>query len=77
VDRVWSLDDVVIVSAVGAGMRHTAGVAHRIFGALGQGEINVIAIAQGSSECSISLVVAADAAAAAVQQINREVLLNG
>jgi aspartate kinase len=77
VDRVWSLDDVVIVSAVGAGMRHTAGVAYRIFGALGQGDINVIAIAQGSSECSISLVVAADAAAAAVQQIHREVLLNG
>jgi aspartokinase/homoserine dehydrogenase 1 len=77
VDRVWSMDDVVIVTAVGAGMRGTPGVAARIFGALGQGDINVIAIAQGSSECSVSLVVAADAAAAAVRQIHKEVILNG
>jgi aspartate kinase len=76
VDRVWSLDDVVIVSAVGTGIRGTPGVAHRIFGALAEGDINVIAIAQGSSECSISLVVEAGAAAAAVQQIHRQVLLN-
>jgi len=77
VDRVWSLDDVVIVTAVGAGMRGTPGVAARIFGALGQGNINVIAIAQGSSECSISLVVAADAAADAVRWIHSEVIING
>jgi len=77
VDRVWSLDDVVIVTPVGAGMRSTPGVAARIFGALGQGNVNIIAIAQGSSECSISLVVAADGAADAVQQIHKEVILNG
>jgi aspartate kinase len=77
VDRAWSLDDVVIVTPVGAGMRSTPGVAARIFGALGQSNINIIAIAQGSSECSISLVVAADAAADAVQQIHKEVILNG
>jgi aspartate kinase len=77
VERIWSLDNVVIVTAVGAGMRGTPGVAARIFGALGQGNINVIAIAQGSSECSISLVVAADAATDAVQQIHKEVILNG
>ncbi|MFQ6101396.1 MAG: aspartate kinase [Anaerolineae bacterium] len=76
VDRVWSLDDVVIVTAVGAGMRGTPGIAARIFGALGRGNINIIAIAQGSSECSISLVVAADAAADAVRQIHSEVILN-
>ena len=77
IDRVWSWDDVVIVTAVGAGLRGTPGVAHRIFGALGQSKINVIAIAQGSSECSVSLVVGADAAADAVQQIHDEVILNG
>jgi aspartate kinase len=74
VDRVSSLDDVVIVTAVGAGLRGTPGVAQRIFAALGQGDINVIAIAQGSSECSVSLVVSADAAAEAVQQIHRGVI---
>jgi len=77
IDRVWSWDDVVIVTAVGAGLRGTPGVAHRIFGALGHSMINVIAIAQGSSECSVSVVVGADAAADAVQQIHREVILGG
>jgi aspartate kinase len=74
IDRVWSLDDVVIVTAVGAGMRGTPGVACRIFGALAQESINVIAVAQGSSECTMSLVVAAADAATAVQQIHREVI---
>jgi aspartate kinase len=74
VDRVWSLDDVVIVTAVGAGMRGTPGVAHRIFGALAEKSINVIAVAQGSSECSISLVVAAADAVEAVQQIHQKVI---
>ena len=76
VDRVWSMDDVVIVTAVGAGMRTTPGVAARVFGALGQGDINVIAIAQGSSDCSVSFVVAASACAQAVQQIHMEVIAN-
>jgi len=77
VDRVWSLNDVVIVTAVGAGMRGTPGVAARVFGALSRGNINVIAIAQGSSDCSVSLVVTADDAAGAVLQIHREVIING
>jgi bifunctional aspartokinase / homoserine dehydrogenase 1 len=58
-------------------MRSTPGVAHRIFGALAQHDINVVAVAQGSSECSISLVVAAGDAAAAVQNIHSLVILNG
>ncbi len=77
IDQVWSLEDVVIVTVVGAGMRGTPGVAARTFGALGQANINVVAIAQGSSECSISLTVVADDAANAVQQIHSEVILNG
>lgn len=75
VDRVWSQDNIVIVTAVGAGMRETPGVAARIFGALGQANINVIAIAQGSSECSVSVVVSADNAATAVRQIHHDVIL--
>jgi len=47
-----------------------------VFGALGQGKINVIAIAQGSSDCSVSFVVAADACAEAVHQIHREVIVD-
>lgn len=75
INRVWSLDNVVIVTAVGAGIRSTPGVAARIFGALGRAGINVIAIAQGSSECSISLVVNSELAAEAVRQIHSQVIL--
>jgi len=76
IDRVWSLDDVVIVTAVGAGMRGTPGVAARLFGALGENGINVIAIAQGASECSISLVVSAMDAPAAVRRIHDRVIMD-
>jgi len=76
IDRIWSQDDVAIVSAIGAGMRHTPGVSARIFGALGRKDINVIAIAQGSSEFSISVVVDEKDAEEAVRQIHREVILN-
>jgi aspartate kinase len=57
IDRVWSTEDVSIVTVVGAGMRHTVGVAGRVFSQLGDNGVNVLAIAQGSSEVSISLVV--------------------
>jgi aspartate kinase len=57
IDRVWSTEDVSIVTVVGAGMRHTVGVAGRVFSQLGNHDVNVLAIAQGSSEVSISLVV--------------------
>ncbi len=76
IDRIWSRDDVVIITAVGTGLRDTPGVAARVFGALGQAGINIIAIAQGSSECSISMVVDAKDAVNAVREIHKEVILN-
>jgi aspartate kinase len=57
IDRVWSTSDVSIVTVVGSGMRHTVGVAGKVFSQLGDSGVNVLAIAQGSSEVSISLVV--------------------
>jgi aspartate kinase len=57
IDRIWSTTDVSIVTVVGAGMRHTVGVAGKVFSQLGNNGVNVLAIAQGSSEVSISLVV--------------------
>jgi aspartate kinase len=77
IDRISSRDNVVIVTAVGAGLRDTPGISAKVFGALGQADINVIAIAQGSSECGLSLVVGADDAVDAVQQIHSQVILNG
>jgi len=60
VEKVEVVKDVAIVTAVGAAMRGTPGVAGRVFTVTGENEINVLAIAQGSSECSISFVVAED-----------------
>ncbi len=57
IDRIWATEEVVIITIVGAGMRNTPGVAGKIFSKLGSQGINVIAIAQGSSEVSISLVI--------------------
>jgi len=57
IDRIWSTPEVSIVTVVGAGMRSTPGVAGQIFSQLGRRGVNVLAIAQGSSEVSISLVV--------------------
>ncbi|MCL4848930.1 MAG: aspartate kinase [Acidobacteria bacterium] len=71
IESIWALDDIVVVTAVGSAIRQTPGVAGRVFGAVGAADINVIAIAMGSSECSISLVVEARYARAAVRAIHR------
>lgn len=57
IEAVEVLNDIVIVTAVGSGMRGTPGVAGRVFTAMGDTGVNVLSIAQGSSECSISFVV--------------------
>ncbi|MCP4362175.1 MAG: aspartate kinase, partial [Chloroflexi bacterium] len=71
IDRIWAMESVSIVTIVGAGMRHTPGIAGRIFNVLGNSSVNVIAIAQGSSECSISVVVTDHDTGTAVSQIHR------
>jgi len=70
IDRVTVEPDIVIVAIVGEGMRGTPGIAARIFGALGEHRVNVIAVAQGSSEANISLVVGDADASAAVRYIH-------
>lgn len=72
VDRVWAQNDVAIVAVVGAGMRTTPGLGGKIFGALGRQGINVISVAQGSSEYNISLVVAQEDTPSAVRVIHQE-----
>lgn len=57
IDRIWATEDVSIITVVGAGMSRTPGVAGQVFSQLGQQRVNVLAIAQGSSEVSISMVV--------------------
>lgn len=57
IDPVVVTNQVAIIAIVGDGMKHHAGTAGRMFGALGKAGINVVAIAQGSSERNISAVI--------------------
>lgn len=63
---------VAMVVAVGENMKGTPGIAGRAFGALGRRNINIIAIAQGSSELSISLAVKSADVKEAVTAIHEE-----
>jgi bifunctional aspartokinase / homoserine dehydrogenase 1 len=57
IDGVAVRTGVATIAVVGLGMAGTPGVARRVFSALADQGINVIAIAQGSSELNISAVV--------------------
>jgi len=70
IDRVWATDDISIITVVGAKMRSTPGVAGKVFGKLGENNVNVLAIAQGSSEVSISMVVESDRTEDAVKALH-------
>lgn len=71
IDGITTLDTASIITAVGMGISETPGVSGRVFGALGADGINVYAIAQGSSECAISMIVAADKCDDAVRAVHR------
>ena len=76
-ERAASLMDPValrrglaILSLVGDGMHHQPGVAGALFGALGDLDCNVVAIAQGSSERSISAVIPEEQGARAMEAVH-------
>ena len=74
-DRMAAIEvmpHVAIVVAIGENMKGTPGIAGRAFGALGRHGINIIAIAQGSSELSISFAVKSPDVKEAVKAIHEE-----
>ncbi len=71
-DEISVQDETVILAVIGAGMKGTPGISAKVFGALGAAGINIVAIAQGSSEYNISLVVAHGDANTAVRLIHDE-----
>jgi bifunctional aspartokinase / homoserine dehydrogenase 1 len=52
-------DNLSVLAVVGENMRYRPGIAGRLFQALGRNGVNIVAIAQGSSELNISVVVSA------------------
>ena len=63
---------IAIVAVVGENMRGTPGIAGRTFIALGRENVNLIAIAQGSSESNISFVIEEKAVQTALLATHRE-----
>ncbi|MDP8222427.1 MAG: bifunctional aspartate kinase/homoserine dehydrogenase I [Candidatus Lernaella stagnicola] len=57
IDRIDTRTPVGILAIIGEGMKGTPGISRRLFAALGASRINVLAIAQGSSELNVSVVV--------------------
>ena len=56
IDEIRIENDLSIVAVVGDNMRQIPGIAGRVFNALGRNGINIVAIAQGSSERNLSLI---------------------
>ncbi len=69
-----SLDSTVaIVTLVGQSIKSTPGIVSCAFGALARENVNIVAIAQGASECTISFVVAKKDVSSAISSIHREI----
>ena len=65
-------DDVAVIAVVGSGMRGIKGVAARVFGSVAKGGVNVIMIAQGSSQLNLAFVVNDSDCASAVRALHAE-----
>jgi aspartate kinase len=65
-------NNVGLLAVVGEGMQGKPGLAGRIFTAISRENVNIIAIAQGSSELTIGIVVRRDGLEKAVRAVHRE-----
>jgi aspartokinase/homoserine dehydrogenase 1 len=70
IEGVEHAGSLATIAVVGSGMAHTPGIAARIFGAVADASVNIVAIAQGSSERNISFVVDGADTPAALQAIH-------
>lgn len=76
IERVWAQNAIVIIAIVGGALKTTPGIAAGVFNALAEKSINVIAIAQGSSEYNLSLVVDEKDADEAVRAIHHSIVVS-
>ncbi|MFQ1050417.1 bifunctional aspartate kinase/homoserine dehydrogenase I [Avibacterium paragallinarum] len=75
-EEIEVIKDLSIISVVGEGMRQAKGIAAHFFSALAQANISIVAIAQGSSERSISAVVPQNKAIEAVKATHQALFNN-
>lgn len=55
--RIKIDNDISLVAVIGAGILHTPGIAGKVFTTLGDNKINILAIAQGSSELNFTAII--------------------
>src|SRR5258708_10984220 len=72
VEHITVDSNIANVAVVGENMRGTPGIAGRTFNALGRENVNLIAIAQGSSESNISFVIDEKSVKTALNTTHRE-----
>jgi bifunctional aspartokinase / homoserine dehydrogenase 1 len=72
VEHITLDPNIAIVAVVGENMRGIPGIAGKTFSALGRDRVNLIAIAQGSSESNISFVIEEKAVKTALVTTHRE-----
>lgn len=57
IDSVAIERDLSVIATVGEGMKKSSGIAGKLFSVLGKNGVNIVAVAQGSSEINISVVI--------------------
>jgi aspartokinase/homoserine dehydrogenase 1 len=76
IDRIDAEKRVALIAVVGLGMRGTSGIAARTFSAIAAAGVNIVAIAQGSSELNITVAVAEADATRALRALHSEYQLH-
>lgn len=76
INKVKVERNLATMAIVGENMKHTLGIAGKLFGTLGRNGINVIACAQGASETNISFVISVDSLRKAMNVIHDSFFLS-
>lgn len=74
IQNIEVINGLEIIAVIGDNMRGRIGFSGRLFSSLGDDEVNVLAIAQGSTEKNISLVVKSEEKARALNAIHKTFL---
>jgi aspartate kinase len=76
VKEIETTRDVSIIAVIGSGMKGTVGIASKVFAAAAKKQVNVMMIAQGSSELNLAFVVKDNDCKSIVQSLHDEFQLS-
>jgi aspartokinase/homoserine dehydrogenase 1 len=76
IENIGIENEVSILAVVGENMKHSEGLAGKVFHALGRVGVNIMAIAQGSSELNISMVIKKVNLSKAINAIHNDLFLS-